>query len=829
MFERLGKKIIGHLDEQSLGGDSSPGLAAFNAYFKRYSLSDVFPYGSYDEARGLFINRSTIGFVLEAVPLVGCTEAIQTQLSAIFQYLMPEGSNVQFLLYGDPFVGDVLERWVQPRQQRGGILEKISHTRRQFLSQFVFDGNAGVALRTFRCFLSFTIPFKEEDLSTEIFELKQRFLETLTSSGMPVSELRPEELMSFVDDLTGMPDQDFYPSRLSWDPNQDISAQIPSSGRSLQVKPDGLYLDEGRMVFRSYNVRRYPRVWAQSMMGELLGNQYHNLLRFPCPFLIHYGVHIPKQAPMKLSFLGKSNHVDRQAVSPLAKYLPDVLEEAEENQYVRNQLGANHRFVKSNFSVLTISPPEQRTRADQAVKNIFRTNGWDICEDRYLHLQGLITLLPMSWGDDLLVDLTSCKKLKTTLSTESANLLPIQGEWLGTQTPGVLLTGRRGQVFSFSPFDNNQGNYNVAVVGKSGSGKSVFMQDLLVSMVGLGYRVFVVDVGRSFENTCSLLGGQHIEFKTTHPICLNPFSSLTDEDPIDGLAMIGSLLCTMAAPTEGTTDHQTALIKEAVSNVWHEKKQQATITDVSNYLRSQQDREMVRLGDMLTPYGRLGLYGQFFEGDSNVNFNKNLVVLEMDELQSKRDLQEVITQMVIIHITNHIVLGDRKEKFVLIVDEASVTLDGKKGGPFIEALARRFRKCNASLITGTQSVNDYYNTPGALAAYENADWLCLLAQKTETISLLKENKRVTITPYMEDVLRSLHTEQGKYSEVMICGDYGFSVGRLLLDPISRILYSTKADEYVAVKTLVEEGACVEEAVTEVAMRKFPEEMKRINK
>lgn len=81
----------------------------------------------------------------------------------------------------------------------------------------------------------------------------------------------------------------------------------------------------------------------------------------------------------------------------------------------------------------------------------------------------------------------------------------MQGEWIGTKSPGILLTGRRGRLLNRNPFDNKSGNYNVSVVGRSGSGKSVFMQDLLLSGLRTGTKVFVLEVGRSFEKMADLL------------------------------------------------------------------------------------------------------------------------------------------------------------------------------------------------------------------------------------------------------------------------------------------------------------------------------------
>jgi conjugal transfer ATP-binding protein TraC len=55
-----------------------------------------------------------------------------------------------------------------------------------------------------------------------------------------------------------------------------------------------------------------------------------------------------------------------------------------------------------------------------------------------------------------------------------------------------------------------------------------------------------------------------------------------------------------------------------------------------------------------------------------------------------------------------------------------------------------------------------------------------------------------------------------FSECVIKGPEGLSVHRIIFDPYSRILYSTKGEEFDAVNKLVNSGMKLENAVQEVA-------------
>jgi conjugal transfer ATP-binding protein TraC len=815
-------------------GPTSATLKLANEFLFPHSLSEMLPYRSFDPQTQLFLNRASTGFVLETLPMVGCGEEIPRQLTGIFQHALPLGSNLQCLLIASPHIDPWLKAWEGARQnllshegslnedslkecplkERSDILQELAKER---CSAF----KSRSAVRAFKLLISYSEPHAIFKSFESMLALREQLLTTLKGWGLPVKTWQAEDLILGLDELLNPTERVFESSFLTWNPHESLALQCMSPATHLKIEPSEMVFGEEERTLRLYTPRLFPPLWHLSAMSYLIGDPFEEFLRLQGGFFLSYGIHICNERTLKTKMLAKCGNVEKQAASPIAKYVPSLKKEAEEWTYVREKFEEGQRLVRTRFQVGLLSHPSKIAREEQTLFNLYRSQRWELVLDRYLQLPSFLSCLPMTWGEGAAEDSRLFQKTKTTLSHEPANLIPLQGEWQGTKSPGMMLVGRRGQIFYWCPFDNNEGNYNTCVVGRSGSGKSVFMQELMTSMLGMGGRVFVLDVGRSFEKTVKLLKGTFVEFSTHSPICINPFSSLPIHDSeaaSDGLAMLKPVLSLMAAPKEGTTDLEDTYIEQALQDAWDKQQNKATITDVASFLLKHPDPVAVTLGERLYPYTERGTYGRFFNGPANIDLSDTLVVVEMEELKERKDLQSVIVQMVILQITNSIYMGDRTTPSCLILDEAWDMLRGKQSGVFIETAARRLRKYFGGLIVGTQSINDFYATPGAQAAFDNSDWMCLLSQKDESLEMLKNSKRLVMDPSMERTLRSLHTEQGKYAEIMIKGPKGFAVGRLFLDDFSKVLYSTKAEEFAAVQSLVNQGFSLKEAIQQCSQR-----------
>jgi conjugal transfer ATP-binding protein TraC len=272
---------------------------------------------------------------------------------------------------------------------------------------------------------------------------------------------------------------------------------------------------------------------------------------------------------------------------------------------------------------------------------------------------------------------------------------------------------------------------------------------------------------------------------------------------------------------------ENSLIQEAIFHVLKEKANRGSVSDVASYLANLADVRAKDMAKMLFPFTAHGIYNRYFEGRATLSLEEDFFLFEFENLRSKPELQRIVLMIVMFLVFEKMFRGDRKRTISLVIDEAWKLLEGGYFAEFIEGIARRARKYNGNLITGTQSVDDFYKNPAALAVYQNSDWLCLLSQSRESIDAMKKSDRVKLDPEMEKALISLKTVNNQYSEMLVYNSsIGWAVGRLILDPKSIAVYSSKGDDFARIQQLKSEGYSLEEAIDIAANKIKQEQLKR---
>ncbi|MCK7472143.1 MAG: hypothetical protein MZU95_16350 [Desulfomicrobium escambiense] len=246
----------------------------------------------------------------------------------------------------------------------------------------------------------------------------------------------------------------------------------------------------------------------------------------------------------------------------------------------------------------------------------------------------------------------------------------------------------------------------------------------------------------------------------------------------------------MLAPSEPLGDYALSGLKRLLKQVWDEQGGAMTIAAIAEALAAESDARVRDLSAQLYPFTPAGEYGRFFNGPNSIAFTAPFVVLELEELKGRKHLQQVVLLQLIYQIQQAMYLGERKQPKLVIIDEAWDLLTQGDVARFIETGYRRFRKYRGAAVTVTQSLNDLYANPTGRAIAENSAHTFLLAQPAQAIDQLRESKRLPLTEAGAELLKTVHTLPGAYSEIMTVCDRGAGIGRLIVDPFRQLLYST---------------------------------------
>ena len=812
-------------------------------------LANWVPYRSYDARARMFVNTDSIGFVLELSPMMGADEKSGEILTQFLSDAVPSGCQIQFIHWQSPSIGEKIADWVMPRVVAKGVYGRAAEHRARWLRRGAWESlskDAPFYLRNHRVFISLGAPLRSGVSPETLSSVRDSLYGTLQSLSIPHRDVSPVELIGYFDDfLCAAVDNGDKPETYSdLDPiayqcvRRDLETQITpdrlvfhaerfrATGESQDGVPIIAEVIPDQFDWRFFSVRNFPKQWAPWDVQKVIGDMVNDKLRFGCNVMTVLGLVYPDEesATSKAGF--KVMRTTSLADSKSSRFLPQLADQRDEWQHVQQEMRQGRKLCQAYYGVGALSPLGRGDINERMLKSVYKGAGWDLIDERYLQLMGLLAAMPLSLPNGLSTDLTRMKRFRTMLTTTAASIAPIQGEYAGGTIPHVLLIGRRGQPFFWSPFQNAAGNHNVAVFGKSGSGKSVFLQDICAAMAGAGAKVIVIDDGRSFEHMARALGGAFVEFKLSSGFSLNPFDMIDvealdhaedgEDYEIECLAMLKSIIGQMARQQDRLSDTERGLIDVAVSQVWNTNRRDGTIDHVVAALRAQPSPYANDLADAMSPFVRGGTYGKFFDGPCSIDLSAGLTVFELSDLASKPELRSVSLTALMFLSLRVMRQMDRSVPKAMMIDEAWQLLGGGQMGQAIETYARTCRKYGSSLITATQSLNDFYKSEGSLAALENSDWSVVLQQKEETINDLAKHQRFEMDHYTETLLRSLKRNGVEYSDVLIKGPETLAVGRLVLDPYSVSLYSSSPRVFAGIEELVKGGVPLPDAIERVA-------------
>jgi conjugal transfer ATP-binding protein TraC len=808
------------------------------------------PYSSYLAAERIFVNREGMGVILELMPQSGADDRMTEVLVSLYANC-PTGVGVQFHLFASPHVHAPLRQYANLRTEDVDQSEAAKHWGRPARNKNLFRALARqrvahllkgaqkplttgfhYTIRDFRLVLSVSFPGDPEDLNKreELLALRDTMASTLRSASLPSRVCDAADLINWCamftnpDRMSGSDTPDLH-----YDNGRELRDQIVDFDTIQDPHPNGLTLwkeaNPERLEARFYSIKSFPEHFALWQMGSLIGDLMQPALQYNAPFLITLGVHILDPNTTKSVITANHVRATQNAKSKLADVMPDVRKKLDDWSAAANAIDTGGSLVSLYHQLAIFTAPEKAAVAHEAANAIWRARGFQLNADAYMHRQALLASLPMTLTQKFHKDLARMHRVTRKTMANAIHMAPLIAEWRGTRTPALVFGGRRGQIMTLDIFDNDLGNYNFAVIGAPGSGKSVLMNEMAWSYRAIGAKVWMLDLGRSFEKLCRQARGTYIEFRPNVAICLNPFTHIVDiNEDIDMLVPGISKMCSM----QHTLDEvQYKAISAVVLKLWREYGNDLSITGLRDAFKvgtleelgMVQDQRIKDLAIMLNPYAKGGQYERFFEGRNNIDFTNDFIVIENEELKRRPDLHAVVNILLLHRITGEMYLTRNRRK-LLFVDELKQQLgdigaDDPVKAAVIEEAARRARKYGGALGTATQSADDYYGSAQMEAAFNCSDWVFLLRQKPESIEMLDRKGRLTMDEPKKRLLNSLRTETGVFSELYISSPVGEGVARNILDPATHLLFSNKLEDNAPIDQLRAQGLSIDDAIAEV--------------
>lgn len=793
---------------------------------------------AYSEEYGIFLlDDNSVGFMYEMEPLTGGDEGMHTRCKGLYNLDWPVDTIVQTNLIVLDNIHEI-EREIQLVKSGGNnpLVARVAERSREFLMRGVREPlirSLGMRPRNGILTVSAKIPIKEYDPSDDEVELaiklRSNLYETLSTIGFhgvqPVDDSRYVHIMSMIINRGHFSEWRRQPTKV--DRTLQVREEVMNPDSVIEIEKDRLRIG-GKTVATVLSPKRLPPYGVFGMARFYGGDPMTGSRGIPGNYIISGAVQILPQLATKDKLSASRTWITRSADSGLVKFKPEIRTRYNDINNLFSDLESGDRVQKTWVSItLLAETDDELDRAVSKVQPYWSELGFSVYPEMYITAPCFFHSLPFGPIRQATKDF---HRYRTQSVTALSMIQPFMSEWKGTRTPLLTLFGRSGQVMSFSPFDSSS-NYNVVISATSGAGKSFLTNEIIMSILAAGGRVWVIDAGRSYEKLCEALGGQFISFEPEKTICLNPFDTIRDERTFEEMQVaLINLITSMAAPKEGIGDFTKAALTRILSELWRKHRHELTIDILAEELKRQKkiekvdargnpevEERLVDLGQQLYAYTTEGAFGRYFNGPSTISFDADFVVLELDDLKPKRDLMNVVLLQLISLIQQAMFLGNKGIQKAVIIDEAwDLLLYGDQGvKAFAETGFRTFRKYNGSGIVVTQSIADLQQNATGKAIADNAETSIMLAQKPGTIEALYNEGKLAASRALVEIMKSIHTAKGSYSEMLIQSSFGTGVARLIVDPYRQLLYSSDPNDRAAIEVYIRRGMPIEDAIEQV--------------
>ncbi|VEU76245.1 conjugal transfer ATP-binding protein TraC [Mycoplasmopsis columboralis] len=317
--------------------------------------------------------------------------------------------------------------------------------------------------------------------------------------------------------------------------------------------------------------------------------------------------------------------------------------------------------------------------------------------------------------------------------------------------------------------NGRRNNFNMFILGTSGSGKSTFAKKLIAPKIAKKDKVIVLDPQSEYSKSLMQLGAVKINLGTNADVAFNPLQIRKIFNPDSSLSILtrNSELLTLNENAlmkwfkiiypHFNEDH-IILLRSAIRKVWEKhfkdidqdlstlsNDQYPIMSDLINELEEEEPSPEISkvLKHLKVDFQEKGQYYHLYNKTTNVDLSSNAIIFDTSALmKSSSELFNGAFYLIISFIQGLISNRENKDnsKIWILIDEAHMFIDERNESTldFIFTTVKEGRKFNCGTIITTQNPQDFTKTQNIIqkgqAILENCQYSVLLKCKSETIN-----------------------------------------------------------------------------------------------
>ena len=321
------------------------------------------------------------------------------------------------------------------------------------------------------------------------------------------------------------------------------------------------------------------------------------------------------------------------------------------------------------------------------------------------------------------------KRDQDMLTSNVADLVPVEMPWMGTRrSPLILFETPYRQLIPFSMFDPDLSDANGLLMAKSGGGKTLAAQQMLLMAARANPLISILERGDSYQPLVELMGGEMIEMSLDSDQTINPWDLPKGEDrpSNDQISFLKNLTRHMLGentPPDLDIDLLDSVLLEAIGSTYKRCSAKTSnpiplFGDLAAELAHWQDRDrnqkinaMAQMASTkLRAWVDEGPYARLFDRPTTVELNNPWLYFNVEKLKDDPRLERAMS-LLIAHTATYRASGITGRPSIVLLDECWALLESPILASVVVQLFRTARKRNASVWGISQTPEDFVGTP----------------------------------------------------------------------------------------------------------------------